>query len=255
MIPRDPKAPGAFAAGHFSGDGGPAVEAELNLPSGVWADPVGMLFIADSANHRVRVVNRGTSPVFLMGAEIGPGEIATIAGTGKLGFSGDGGKAQNAELAFPTEIKTDLSGNLFIVDMLNQRIRKVDRQSGIISTVARGYLTDIQPDQAALNWSISITGVSITKQQELLYSDRVDQSIHLVSRDGTNRVIYKALPLESRFSDLEATIDGRVYVADPRRIGVLRLPGTGNVKSAPNAKSKPEASNSGARALPTISSK
>lgn len=255
MIPRDPQAPGAFAAGHFSGDGGPAVEAELNLPSGVWADPVGMLFIADSANHRVRAVNRGNSPVFLMGAEIGPGEIATIAGTGKLGFSGDGGKAQHAELAFPTEVKTDLSGNLFIVDSLNQRIRKVDRQSGIIQTVAHGYLPDSPPDQAALNWTISITGVSVTAHQELLYSDRVDQSIHMISSDGTNRVIYKALPLESRFSDLEATMDGQVYVADPRRIGILRLPGAGYVRSAPNVKAKPGSSVAGEKALSAISSK
>jgi len=228
MLPRDPKAPGALAVGRFSGDGGPAVEAELNLPSGVWADPVGMLFIADSGNHRVRVINRGTSPVFLMGAEIGPYEIATIAGNGKMGFSGDGGKAQDAELAFPTEIKTDLAGNLFIVDTLNQRIRKVDRQSGLISTVAHGYLPDPDAplDHAALNWTISITGLSLTTHQELIYADRVDQSIHMVSRDGSNHVIYKALPLESRFSDLEATINGQLYVADPRRIGVLRLPGS-----------------------------
>jgi len=228
MLPRDPKATGALAVGHFGGDGGTAVEAELNLPSGVWADPVGMLFIADSGNHRVRAINRGTSPIYLMGAEIAPGEITTIAGNGKMGFSGDGGKAQDAELAFPTEVKTDLAGNLFIVDTLNQRIRKVDRQSGLISTVAHGYLPD--PDaplgNAALNWTISITGLSISMQQELLYADRVDQSIHLVSRDGTNRVIYKALPLESRFSDLEATIKGQLYIADPRRIGVLRLPGS-----------------------------
>jgi len=255
MIPRDPKAPGAFAAGHFSGDGGPAIEAELNLPSGVCADPVGMLFIADSANHRVRVINRGTSPVFLMGAEIGPGEIATIAGTGKLGFSGDGGKAQLAELAFPTELRTDLSGNLLIVDSLNQRIRKVDRQSGIIHTVAHGYAADIPPDQAALNWSTSITAVSVTVKQELIYSDRVDQSIHLISPDGTNRVIYKALPLESQFSDVEATMNGLIYVSDTRRIGVLRLPGASYLGLAPTAKSKSAPIASGEKTLSAIAAK
>src|SRR5262249_48316825 len=104
-IPYDSHTPGALAAGKFKSDGGPATEAELNLPSGVCADPVGILFIADSGNHRIRAVNRGTSPVILMGVDIDPGEIQTIAGTGALGFSGDGGKATLAELAFPTELK------------------------------------------------------------------------------------------------------------------------------------------------------
>jgi sugar lactone lactonase YvrE len=254
-IPRDPKAPGAFDVGGFSGDGGPATEAELNLPSGVCADPVGMLFIADSANHRVRVVNRGTSPVYLMGAEIGPGGIATVAGTGRLGFSGDGGPARDAQLAFPSEVRTDLSGNLLIVDTLNQRIRRVDRQSGIIHTIAYENLSDLHSDQAALNWSMSISGVTVTVKQEVIYGDRVDQSVHMVSPDGTNKVIYKALPLESRFSDLEATMNGAVYVADTRRIGVLRVPDAAYSLSALTAVSKPSPSASGEKIASGIASK
>ncbi|HLC41149.1 MAG TPA: hypothetical protein VJO34_05915, partial [Methylomirabilota bacterium] len=106
----------------FSGDGGPAIDAELNYPAAVAVDAAGNLFIADRDNHRIRKVD-------------GSGIINTVAGDGTQGFGGDGGPAAGAQLNTPTGVAVDGSGNLFIADRFNNRIRKVD-STGTITTVA-----------------------------------------------------------------------------------------------------------------------
>ena len=106
----------------FSGDGGAATSAQLNLPTGVAFDSAGNLFIADRLNHRIRKVDTS-------------GNITTVAGNGTAGFSGDGGAATSAQLFQPHGLTFDSSGNLFIADTRNNRIRKVDT-SGNITTVA-----------------------------------------------------------------------------------------------------------------------
>ena len=111
-----------FDRGGFSGDGGPATEAQLAVPWGVALDGAGNLYIADSRNHRIRKVDSS-------------GTITTVAGTGEFGFGGDGGPAVQARLDFPTGVATDGAGNLYIADTYNHRIRKVD-SSGTITTIA-----------------------------------------------------------------------------------------------------------------------
>ena len=106
----------------FNGDGGPAIAAQLRLPSGVALDSVGNLYIADYNNHRIRRVDPS-------------GTIATVAGTGEFGFSGDGGPAIAARLYHPQEVAVDSSGNVYIADSYNHRIRRVD-PTGIITTFA-----------------------------------------------------------------------------------------------------------------------
>ena len=107
--------------GGFAG-GSSAVEARLYYPSGVAADLAGNVYVADTFNHRVR--------------KIGPtGTIATIAGTGERGFSGDGGPAVDAQLWGPNGLLVDLAGNVYISDSGNHRVRKVD-SSGMIETIA-----------------------------------------------------------------------------------------------------------------------
>ncbi|MGA3324710.1 MAG: choice-of-anchor D domain-containing protein [Terriglobia bacterium] len=106
------------------GDGGPATSARLHQPRGVAVDAVGDLFIADSNVHRVRRVDAVT------------GIITTVAGNGTAGYSGDRGLATLAELNSPRGVVVDHSGNLFIADLSNYRIRRVDAISGIIITVA-----------------------------------------------------------------------------------------------------------------------
>ncbi|HEX3376795.1 MAG TPA: choice-of-anchor D domain-containing protein, partial [Candidatus Acidoferrales bacterium] len=97
-----------------AGDGGLAINAQLNNPDGVQVDPAGNIYIADSASHVIRKVN------------ISDGMISTIAGTAAAGFSGDGGAANSAQLNVPTGILLDETGNLYIADSQNAVIRKVD---------------------------------------------------------------------------------------------------------------------------------
>lgn len=104
----------------FSGDGGPAVNASLNFPSGVAVDSVGNLYIADTSNDRIRKVAGGV--------------ITTIAGNGNGVYNGDGMPATNASLQTPYGLTVDSAGNVYIADTYNHRIRKIT--AGIIETVA-----------------------------------------------------------------------------------------------------------------------
>jgi len=106
----------------FAGDGGQATAARLKHPNEITFDAVGNLYIADQNNQRIRKVNT-------------LGIISTIAGTGVVGFSGDGGQATAAEFNYPCGVSFDAKGNLYIADYFNNRIRMINT-SGIISTIA-----------------------------------------------------------------------------------------------------------------------
>ncbi len=112
---------GVYGGTNFSGDGGPATKATMfNLTANSF-DAAGNLYLTDQGNQRIRVVNTS-------------GIISTVAGTGAIGFSGDGGPAAAAQLNYPGETAIDSAGNLFFADVVNQRVRKVS--GGVISTVA-----------------------------------------------------------------------------------------------------------------------
>src|SRR2546426_7262181 len=111
-------------AGGGAGDGGAATIANLNSPASVAVDSSGNLYIADLGNSRIRKVAAAT------------GIITTVAGNGSYTFAGDGGAATSASLNSPQSVALDASGNLYIADEANHRIRKVDAASGIITTVA-----------------------------------------------------------------------------------------------------------------------
>jgi sugar lactone lactonase YvrE len=108
----------------FSGDGGIGTAVQLNGPTAVAADGHGRVLIADTFNNRVRQLDTRT------------GTITTIAGTGAQGFGGDGDFASKAELTEPSGVAVDAKGNILIADTFNNRIRRIDRLSGIIMTVA-----------------------------------------------------------------------------------------------------------------------
>ena len=118
----------------FRGDGGPATNAALAVPSGVFVDSSRDIFIADSNNNRIREVVAST------------GNIQTIAGNGTSGFGGDGGPATNAALAVPSGVFVDSSGNIFIADFGNERIREVIASTGNIQTVAGNGATGFSGD-------------------------------------------------------------------------------------------------------------
>jgi sugar lactone lactonase YvrE len=108
----------------FTGNGGLAIEAAVRNPTGLLVDGDGNLLIGDSGNHRIRKVDTTT------------GIITTIAGTGEAILSGDGGPAIEASLNGPNGVALDRDGNLFIADRNDNRIRKVEMTTGIITTVA-----------------------------------------------------------------------------------------------------------------------
>ena len=141
----------------FAGDGGTATSGELNQPDGVKLDSLGHMYISDLGNNRVRAV----SPAGIVIP--GTGLINTIAGNGTAGYSGDGGAATLADLYSPNGVVVDSAGNVYIVDASNNRVRKVNASSGIITTVAgngtAGYSGDGGPGtNAQLN---DPTGVAI----------------------------------------------------------------------------------------------
>ena len=118
----------------FQGDGGAAPSAEVNLPGGIWVDSTGNLYVGDSGNARIRVVNVQTSAITVGGTTIQPNDIETIAGGGT---GGDNGPATSATLALPWAV-AEYGGNLYIVDQGNNRIRMVTSppSGGNITTVA-----------------------------------------------------------------------------------------------------------------------
>ena len=158
------------AAARFNGDGGPAVEALLNFPSAAAVDEQGHVYIADTRNHRVRKVDATT------------GVITTIAGTGQHRFSGDGGPATSAALNEPVALVVDRRRHLYIADQSNNRVRKVDLDSGIITTVAgtgpADYFGDGKPaTEAALSGP---SGLTIGPEGALYIADTFNGRIRMV---------------------------------------------------------------------------
>jgi sugar lactone lactonase YvrE len=156
----------------YSGDGGPATSATLGGRTGLAVDSAGNLFIADSANHRIRQVSRS-------------GIITTVAGNGTPGFSGDGGPATSAGLNIPYAVAVDSAGNLFIADIGNHRIRKVS-PSGTITTVAGNGMSDFSGDGGpATSAAMSPRAVGVDATGNLFVADVGDDQAALFY-DATN---------------------------------------------------------------------
>jgi NHL repeat len=156
----------------YSGDGDAATNASLKSPSGVAVDAYGNIFIADENDHRVRKVNTS-------------GIITTVAGNGIGSYSGDGDEATNASLDDPYSVAVDSSGNLFIAEIGNQRIRKVST-NGIITTVAGNGTADYSGDggaatNASLHWPY---GVTIDSIGNLFIADLDNHRIRKVDTNG-----------------------------------------------------------------------
>jgi sugar lactone lactonase YvrE len=159
----------------FSGDGGPAISASLNTPRGVVVDGAGNLIISDVNAHRVRLV------------DINTGIIRTIAGNGIPSFSGDGEPAINAGLFFPLGMAIDKKGNLFIAEPGNDRIRRVDAITGIISTFAGNGNSDgpLGDGGLAINASLNFpTHLAIDDAGNLFIADSGRSRIRKVDTKG-----------------------------------------------------------------------
>jgi len=150
-----------------SGDGGPASSAQLNAPAGIAFDASGNLYIVEQSGHRVRKV-------------ASDGSISTFAGNGTFGFGGDGAAATAANLAYPQGITTDASGNVYIADTINHRIRKV-ASDGTITTIAGNGTQGFGGDN----------GAAVAAQLNGPRAVRIDADDHLVIADTENHRVRK----------------------------------------------------------------
>lgn len=213
----------AFGPG-FSGDNASPTTAQLNAPSAVALDSAGNLYIADTANNRIRKVNFATNI------------ISTVAGTGGTTFSGDGLPATDASISAPRGIVFDAAGNLYIADSGNHAIRMVSAATKLISTIAGtgalGYNGDnIPATQAELNYP---AGVALDSAGNLYIADTQNFRIRKISNGtittigGTGQPGYGGdgvLSTNSLFtfpSSVLVDSGGRVYVGDSGN-NVIRL--------------------------------
>lgn len=180
----------------YSGDGGAATAAALSGPAGLAVDADGNVAIADNFNDVVRGVRRSD------------GTIATIAGTGTAGYSGDGGAATAARLSGPAAVAFDDGGNLYVTETANSTVREVDAVTGVIATVAgngtAGYTGDEGPAaEAQLNDPL---GVAADPGGNLFVVDSANNAVRYVLRHAWVRVAASTLFGFRRSSG---------YVADP----------------------------------------
>jgi sugar lactone lactonase YvrE len=161
--------------GGYGGDGGAATSAQLNQPYGVAVDGSGNLYIADTGNQRIRKVAADS------------GTITTVAGNGNPGLGGDGGLATSAQLYNPSGVAVDASGNLYIADTSNHRVRKVAADSGTITTVAGSGGQGLGGDGGAAT-SAQLNqpyGVAVDGAGGVIVADRGNQRIRRLTPQST----------------------------------------------------------------------
>ena len=175
----------------FSGDNGAATSATLNSPSGIALDSSSNVYIADYGNSRIRKITVST------------GVINTIAGTGVSSYGGDGGQATSAAVKQSHGVALDSSGNVYIADTGNFRIRKVTVSTGIISTIAgtsvAGYYDDgMDATSATLAYP---TGLHVDSSVNIFIADWINNRIRKVTASGT----YSPTPKPSETPSLMPT--------------------------------------------------
>lgn len=178
----------------YTGDNGPGTQAMISYVHGVAFDPGGNVYIGDTSNHVVRLVNP-------------KGNIYTFAGNGTQGYSGDGGKAINAELVSPAGIVADQAGNIYIADYGNSTVRKV-ATNGMITTFAGtgtwGYSGDGGPaNKAALAHPISL---AVDNAGNIYIADPGNTNIREVTTDGNIHTLFSNLDAESIAVDSAGSI-------------------------------------------------
>ena len=186
----------------YSGDGGPATAASLNMPHEIQFDAAGNLYMAERDNHVVRKVDAKT------------GVISTFAGTGAPGFSGDGGPAARAQLRQPHSIAVDPKGRLLICDIGNHRIRQVDFSSGAIETYGGTGERQPTPDGAPVK-TTPLNG------PRTIAIDR-DGDLYLALREGN--AIYRIAPKTATIHHVAGTGE-QGYSGDGGPARVARLAG------------------------------
>jgi trimeric autotransporter adhesin len=181
----------------YAGDGGPATSAQLNIPKGSAIDRFGNLYIADSGNNLVRKVSLG-------------GTISTFAGNGTQGFSGDGGPATSAMLSGTLAVATDASGNLYIADNGNNRIRKVTPGGTITTSAGTGVLATSGDGGPATSAALyGVTSLTVDSSGTVYLTDSQSQ-IRKITPQGTITTIAN---LKVGLSGIAVDANGNLYVS------------------------------------------
>ena len=203
----------------YAGDGGPAVEASFVHPSGLVIDKDGNLYVADWGSSTVRKINAKT------------GIITTIAGTGEGDFYGDGGPADKAALSGCNELAIDKDGNIYVTDSYNNRIRKIDAETGMINTVAgngeQGYTGNGgEAVNATLNGP---TGLAVDADGTVYFSDYGNNCIRSIN-NNTGVIMTVAGDGDYGFSgDGEPALMAKIAGAEG-----IAIDATGNIYIADN---------------------
>ena len=232
---------GTGESGH-TGDGGPANAAKLGEPYEVRFDASGNVYWVERVGQCVRRVDVKT------------GLISTVAGTGKAGYSGDGGPASQAQLSDPHSIGFDRAGDLYVADVRNNRVRKIDLKTGMISTLVGNGKPDTTPDGAKLGPEIPVAGpramafdrdgflwLALREGNAVLKLDLVRGVVHHVAGTGQKGFSGDGGPAQTAALNgpkgIAAAPDGKIYVADtenhvirtidPRNGTIARAVGSG----------------------------
>jgi streptogramin lyase len=195
----------------YAGDGGPATAALLNEPYEVRFDSQGRMLFVEMRNEIVRRVDFRT------------GMISTIAGTGKAGFSGDGGAATAAMLRQPHSIALDGDDNLFLCDIGNHRIRRIDHETGVITTFGGTGEKLPTPDGSPLE------GTPLNGPRAITFDD--DGTLYLALREGN--AVYRLDPATHVWQHLAGT-GKQGYSGDGGDARQARLSGPKGIALAPN---------------------
>lgn len=270
----------------FGGDGGKAIFAGLNHPSGLAIDNLGRIFIADTENNRIRIVDNVTGNIFTLAGtgdagftgdggftksasfnkpkglaldpsnsllfiadtenqrirqiDLGMSLITSVAGNGSAGFNFNQGSALSASLNFPNSVATDILGNLYIADTLNFRIRKVNTQTGTISTVVGNGTRGFQGDGAlAINASLQLAmSVAIDGNGNLFIAD-AETNYRIRKVDAVTNIITSIAGIGSRSSGGDGSLafqanlsnvtaiaidsQGNIFIADPDNYRIRRI--------------------------------
>jgi len=204
----------------YSGDNGPAVNAQVSNPSGIAVDSAGNIYFADTGNQRIRKISKGV--------------ITTVAGSGTAGFSGDSGPATSAQLnlqqgpLLPSGVAVDAGGNVVIVDSGNQRVRRVS--NGTIVTIAGtgtpGYSGDGgAATSAELN---NPSGIAIDATGKIYISDSSNGRVRLLTSNCT----YNVGPLSITVTAMGGTFPILVQTAASCSWGIAGLPSWITVSTA-----------------------
>ena len=167
----------------YSGDGGPAKSAQLSAPHEVRFDSRGNIYVAERDSHVVRYVDMKT------------GIISTAAGTGIRGYSGDGGPASQAQLAQPHSIALDKADNVYICDIVNNRVRRIDAKTRMISTFAGTGAPDPTPAEAPL------AGTPTRGPRSIDIAP--DGTMYLILREGNK--VFSIDPSQNRLKHIAGT--------------------------------------------------